>query len=139
MVCGGTAWLTDTNVWKDYKNDDAVFAIGSPTVELFAASYNSTGKENTIELGLGKYGYTHNVESGWLNSENNGSIYSKNGAAYDWWLASPCGLYYGDDMLAVSDDTITEPMAGNYLTIRPLVCIQTSVFNSKYLDTMVNE
>lgn len=24
-----TAWLTDPEVWKDYKNDDAVFAIRS--------------------------------------------------------------------------------------------------------------
>ena len=59
------AWMTDSEVWKAYKDEkgDAVFAIGSPTVELFAASYNATQKDNKIILEPGTYGYTQNTES----------------------------------------------------------------------------
>lgn len=48
-----TAWLTDTSdtgMWSNYKNTDAIFAIGSPTVELLVASYNASGKSYTLRL-----------------------------------------------------------------------------------------
>ena len=59
-----TAWLTDPNEWDEFKNGDAVFAIGSPTVELYVKSFNATAKIINIdatlipELGVGEYGYT---------------------------------------------------------------------------------
>ena len=83
-----TAWLTDPEVWSLYANSDAVFAIGSPTAELFAASYNNTGKSNTITLGLGTYGYTYNTSHDWLIPEYNHGIYNQSTSSY-WWLASP--------------------------------------------------
>ncbi len=84
-----TAWLTDPVRWMDYTNDDAVFAIGSPTLELFAASYNATGKSVTITPSSNGYdGYevypTWNV----LSPDDNHGIYSKSRWS-DWWLASP--------------------------------------------------
>lgn len=112
---------------------------GSPTAELFAASYNNTGKSNTITLGLGTYGYTENTSSNWLKPEDNHGIYNKSTSS-SWWLASPYSdgreLYvnggngYFDGY--VDDDSNA---------VRPLVCIPTSVFNNKYATdtTLVNQ
>lgn len=129
-----TAWLTDTSdsgMWSEYKNSDAVFAIGSPTVELFAASYNNrNNKSNTITLGLGTYGYT---ESDWLSVDDNYGIYNKS-ESYYWWLASP-NYNYDNNELSVSGDY--NYFYSGYVdygsaAVRPIVCIPTSVFNSKY-------
>lgn len=88
-----TVWLTDTSTngpWASYKNSDAVFAIGSPTAELFAASYNNRSNKtsNLINVDLGIYGYTHNTEINWIKTDENYGIYNKNTTSY-WWLASP--------------------------------------------------
>lgn len=131
-----TAWLTDTSdsgMWNKYKNSDGVFAIGSPTAELFATSYNNrSDKSNTITLGLGTYGYTENTGKGWLSVNDNYGIYNKS-ISSNWWLASP-GSGNGDGEMSVGG-------GGGFFgynkvdysnAIRPIVCIPTSVFNSKY-------
>lgn len=116
---------------------------GSPTAELFAASYNNrSNKSNIIELELRDYGYTGNTSSNWLKPEDNHGIYNKSTSSY-WWLASPRyssghfelvvygngGYFYGDYVYS------------NSFAVRPLVCIPTSVFNSKYATdtTLVNQ
>lgn len=57
-----TAWLTDTSdasMWAKYKMMMLYLPSGSPTAELFAASYNNrSNKSNIIELELGTHGYT---------------------------------------------------------------------------------
>lgn len=115
---------------------------GSPTAELFAASYNNrSNKSNIITLGLGTYGYTQNTDNGWLSVNDNHGIYNKSTSSY-WWLASP--YYDGGSELTVSGrygyfnyanvDSVS-------IAVRPLVCIPTSVFNSKYATstTLVDE
>ena len=83
-----TAWFTDPNVWSHYTNEDAVFAIASPTLELFVASYNNTGKSNRLTLEIGSEGYNiPNVSSGFFKTEENYGIYASVGKSY--WLASP--------------------------------------------------
>lgn len=106
---------------------------GAPTLELFAESYNNTGKSNTITLGLGTYGYTENTTVNWLKPEDNHGIYNKD-SSISWWLASPrdgSGGYYG---LRVDHygDLNTGVVNGHSGVVRPLVCIPTSVFNSGY-------
>lgn len=133
-----TAWLTDisdTGMWSSYKNTDAVFAIGSPTAELFAASYNNRSNKTTniIELDLGRYGYTENTNNGWLSVSDNHGIYNKSTSSY-WWLASPTSNN-GNYELGVSGDD--GYFGDNYVVngsraVRPIVCIPTSVFNNKY-------
>lgn len=115
---------------------------GSPTAELFAASYNNTGKSNTITLGLGTYGYTENTSSNWLKPEDNHGIYNKSTSS-SWWLASPGNsLSYGG--LSVNGDNgyfNNSNVVNSSLAVRPLVCIPTSVFNNKYATdtTLVNQ
>ena len=138
-----TAWLTDPNKWTEFKNEDAVFAIGSPTVELYVKSFNATAGTNganEILLGVGSYGYTENTTVGQLQTTYNNGIYNKSEST-DWWLASPSyndsnyeffvygGYGYFDDYYVNSYS----------YAVRPLVCIPTSVFNSKYLSSLVNE
>ena len=131
-----TAWLTDTSntgMWSEYKNSDAVFAIGSPTAELFAASYNNrSNKSNTIELNLGTYGYTENTSRNWLSVNDNHGIYNKSTSSY-WWLASPYSRY-GDCELYVDGRGYFYyySVFNGSFAVRPIVCIPTSVFNNKY-------
>ena len=116
---------------------------GSPTAELFAASYNNrSNKSKTITLGLGTYGYTANTGDGWLSVNDNHGIYNKSTSSY-WWLASPYGDF-GSYELHVSGQS--GYCSGDYVVdascaVRPLVCIPTPVFNSKYVTstTLVDE
>lgn len=115
---------------------------GSPTAELFAASYNNTGKSNTITLGLGTYGYTENTSSNWLKPEDNHGIYNKSTSS-SWWLASPAN-YSSSGELHVNGFNgyfFNSFVDDNSFAVRPLVCIPTSVFNNKYATdtTLVNQ
>ena len=116
---------------------------GSPTAELFAASYNNrSNKSNTITLELGTYGYTENTGHGWLSVNDNHGIYNKSTSSY-WWLASPRSnnshheLYVLGNLGCFSSNIVD----GAVIAVRPLVCIPTSVFNSKYATstTLVDE
>ena len=119
---------------------------GSPTAELFAASYNNrSNKSNIIELELGTYGYTKKTSSNWLKPEDNHGIYNKSTSSF-WWLASPgsdSSSYRGFEL--VVDGYVGGVGYGNVgynsHAVRPLVCIPTSVFNSKYATdtTLVDE
>lgn len=116
---------------------------GSPTAELFAASYNNrSNKSNTITLGLGTYGYTKNAGNGWLSVNDNHGIYNKSTSS-NWWLASPSNNssareLYVNGSLGYFNDNIVDYSSS---AVRPLVCIPTSVFNSKYVTstTLVDE
>ena len=137
-----TAWLTDPDQWEKYKNEDAEFAIGSPTVELYAASFdaaadaakkNDPPEERTkirAGLGVGTYGYTEGTSNELQQSYNHG-IYNKSGSS-NWWLASP----YGDDNyneLCVSGSRFGDDYS---YAVRPIVCIQTSIFKTKYESSL---
>lgn len=115
---------------------------GSPTAELFAASYNNrSNKSNTITLELGKQGYKQNTDDGWLSVNDNHGIYNKSTSS-NWWLASPTNANYIRELYVDGDfgyfyfGNVHDPYA-----VRPLVCIPTSVFNSKYATstTLVDE
>lgn len=114
---------------------------GSPTAELFAASYNNTGKSNTITLGLGTYGYTQNTSNNWLKPEDNHGIYNKSTSS-SWWLASP-GSHgrNGLDVGGYGGYFGSYNVDSGSIAVRPLVCIPTSVFNNKYATdtTLVNQ
>ena len=107
---------------------------GSPTLELFVASYNNrSNKANIIILEVDKDGYKYNTSEGWLNVEENHGIYNKS-TSNIWWLASP-------DYVNTCDELFVNGARGyfhggnvaiNSFAVRPMVCIPTSVFNSKY-------
>ena len=115
---------------------------GGPTAELFAASYNNrSNKSNTITLGLETYGYTENTDSGWLSVNDNHGIYNKSTSSY-WWLASPSAGSGGELGVGGRYGYFNNyDVYANSFAVRPLVCIPTSVFNSKYATstTLVDE
>lgn len=118
---------------------------GSPTAELFAASYNNrSNKSKTITLELGTSGYTENTGSDWLSVNDNHGIYNKSTSSY-WWLASPYGLSsnstYELNVFGSNGYFSHGNVDYNSHAVRPLVCIPTSVFNSKYATstTLVDE
>ena len=136
----GVAYLTDPDKWKEYsdKLDGALFAIGSPTIELYAASFNATcervGKREMTFNDLVGNGYSLKLtSSGDLHTEN-GGIYNT-GKSGCWWLASPWRNY--------SFYLWRVPEADGYFDqggedvrhtneVRPLVCFRNSVFNELY-------
>ena len=118
---------------------------GSPTAELFAASYNNRSNKsntNTIKLELGTYGYTENTGNDWLSVNDNHGIYNKSTSS-NWWLASPSSNYSASELgvSGFSGFFSTSNVDDSSLAVRPLVCIPTSVFNSKYATstTLVDE
>ena len=116
---------------------------GSPTAELFAASYNNrSNKSKTITLELGTYGYTNNTGNGWLSVNDNHGIYNKSTSS-TWWLASPGSLDSDYELFVYGGGGYFNyyRVGNNSNAVRPLVCIPTSVFNSKYATstTLVDE
>lgn len=140
------AWLTDTSntsMWNEYKNDDVLFAIGSPTLELFVASYNSSNKLFTILLDSYGSGYKSDQidkngqifnEQIFSSDDNYGIYYHPDAQCV--WLGAPGG---GDveRMALVGSGRVDYSSIWDFRSVRPVVCISTSVFNSKY--TLANE
>lgn len=133
-----TAWLTDTSetsMWNEYKNPDAVFAIGSPTIELYVASFNATAvslnSASQITLELDAYGYDPDASSGQLKTSYNYGIYNNNSS---WWLASPMysGPAYGIAVYSGLSSFSVNSIPYTSYGVRPIACIPTSVFNEKY-------
>lgn len=138
-----TAWLTDTNKWAKFANSDAVFAIGSPTIELFVKSFNATAsknKANQIILGVGTSGYTESENQ--LETSYNMGIYNEETSSF--WLSSPENDFDFD--ITKNCRLMYVSMYGYFSSyyanrdkyaVRPIVCIPTTVFNDKY--TLVDE
>ena len=135
-----TEWLTDTSetsMWNEYKNEDVAFAIGSPTAELYVASYNATATANgasSILLEVGTYGYIDDTKSNQLKTSYNFGIYNKSTSS-NYWLASPSNS--GDNrefmVLGALSTFMNNQVDGNKsCAVRPIVCMKTSVFNLKY-------
>lgn len=105
-----TVWLTDTEngEWTQYINDDAVFCIGSPTIELFMASYNNNTndthedfKKYKINCSLGTIGYNFSINLGDIRAEylcmsDSYGIYNTD---HLWWYLSSPANYEGARML----------------------------------------
>lgn len=105
------AWLCNFDNWTQYKNDKAIYAIASPSIEMYCDSYDSVNHTNSTNYKIGAnyrdtefpgYIYTGTqtaASSGdyfagayVLDYENYGSMYcgyKGYSGSYYWWLASP--------------------------------------------------
>ena len=132
------AYMMDTNVWSGYyAGEDAEYAMGGPTIEMFCASYKDTHPSKYLECGnLRSYGYKVRWNGGsWSNSESEvtsdyNQIYIKptNSKALAVWLASPSSVASDRLMRAYWDGNV------NYYSydssgpgLRPLVCLKSSI------------
>ena len=103
------------SVWEEYKNEDAVFAIGSPTAELYKASFDATASANnatTFSLEAGTDGYTEGTSRDQLKTEYNYGIYNKSTSS-SWWLASPNSNSSSFGLLSRGPKSIIAPMPMN--------------------------
>ncbi len=136
-----TAWLTDAELWSHYTNEDALFAIGSPTLELIVASYNNrNNKDNIIEIETNNIGYSL-IKNSVSELGSNHGIYGSDTINY-YWLASPAGTGYGTESEYYVDTdcslSVYSYVNTNILPVRPVVCIPTKIFNQKYLSNLMD-
>ena len=132
------AYLMDQDVWDEYKDEagNATYAIGSPTLELYANSYNKTSiansREHQIEItDCTSSGYIENTFNGCLSTEFNNGIYNNGSSSY-WWLGSPCSGN-GSYVFSVigNGGSLNRGSVGNRVGLRPIVIIPKSKFQYK--------
>ena len=142
------AYILDTNAWNPlYRGENAEYAIGGPTVEMFVKSWNDThsgDKQIECEAESNSNGYKVKFANGSYNAYIQGlaqdeynSIYikSNNSNATAMWLASPsaydsnflmCAYYRG----YLSRTTYNYDNPG----FRPVVCLKSKVKLQKVVD-----
>lgn len=135
------AWLTDPTVWASYCNEDAVFALACPTIDLLVASYNSrSDKTDTVRLSectvygiqlLNSNGFAANL------SDSNHGIYCN---GQDWYLATSAALASDRLNCVYANGSIYDIIVSmNTKPVRPIVCIPSFIFDYKYASSMVDE
>ena len=146
-----TAYLLDTNIWTEFQGSNAEYAIGAPTLDMFAASYKDTHPDRYVIFKGDGYltGYftswndkTPGIPDmdGFIPDEFN-SLYIKSDqskTAYSW-LASPGGSNAGgyDILQLVNTGKLSYEWYMNGVDwndtkhhgggLRPIVCLQSDV------------
>ena len=132
------AYLMDTNVWSIYAGDNAEYAIGGPTIELFCASYKDTHPNRYIECSVtNSYGYSIKWNDGSydtsiggvsVNDFNDIYIKSEQDKATGMWLASPSARDSEDAMSADSGGYVNLAIYwSSDEGLRPIVCLKSEV------------
>ena len=132
------AYLMDTNVWSIYAGNNAEYAIGGPTLEMFCASYKDTHQSRYLEcdsvtsngyqIKWSDSTYGSSVEGLSTNEYNSIYVINDDSLAVGWWLASPTaewdyGLFY-----VRSNGTIDIYFtSARILGLRPIVCLKPNV------------
>lgn len=107
---------------SDY-GSNVVGAIGSPTIELFAAGWNRNGYEPTINIGIGTYGYMINNGASIEGIEQDGLYATGN---IEYILASP--VYVRSDIVfIIGTNYIRSDMCSVKFAVRPVVCLKGSI------------
>ena len=138
------AWLSAPSQWTSYcESSKANYAIGSPPVEMYVASYNQVSHTignytlGAIYIATSYPGYIYTVngtqqnKGQWTNNNTldytgYNSMYCKKN--YHWWLASPAAYafdtvcnVYGNSAYLTSGGRINE------LSICPLVSLKSGI------------
>ena len=130
-----TAYLLDTEIWKEFKNSTkAKYAIGAPTLDMFVASYN-TRFARQIE--------TIAQETGYKLKFTDEDSYECTLHTYDYltahqdrtgWLAGPSADYSYYLIQAGSDGNVWVNNCSSSLAgVRPLVCLEDGVTLEKQI------
>ena len=147
----GTAYLLDTNEWAGFKDSTyAQYAVGAPTLELFAASYNKTHQNRTIETQVEELGYDVKWSDGSFGNyrisglDTTERLYvitdSFEGSPKSMWLASPSAYTDGWDdtymMMCVNANGDLEKAHYGMDTLcsRPVICLKSSAKLEKQAD-----
>ena len=139
------AYMLDINAWSVYAGENADYAIGGPTVEMFFNSYNEKYGTNYVAKATSTYGYS--VGNGSASSDSislsntSDTLYvisSKNNAQ-GMWLASPSAAYRDEAVLGVANNGNVDyyDYSNAYFTgmaFRPVVCLNSDVQFKKNSD-----
>ena len=141
----GAAYMLDIDIWNNYVGEDAEYAIGGPTIEMFCKSYKDTHPDKYIDYEVSTNGYTikwntdteYTTMSLELPEEDYNSIYIKADTkkAYGMWIASPSsnGKTY---LMCTYINKVTDTYGYNdYYSarygLRPIVCLSSDVILEK--------
>ena len=119
------AWLCNPANWTTYKTEEADYAIGSPSVEMYIKAYNvwKTGNKDATKLvckverangySVGANGIYDN--NGWDTNDNTieagpNNIFMTAGGNH-WWLASPSAIS-NDYLLQIAGDRASVYVSG---------------------------
>ena len=126
------AYLTNTELWKQYCNSSAKWAMGAPTVEMFLASYNSTHTSQKT-ISSNERGYYSPICTFEYENTIDNDIYCSTDPSRNYWLASPSVNPDYNMLMAVgANEFIEGPRITGYgwcsslitgLRLRYLVCI----------------
>lgn len=118
------AYLLDTSIWNVFAGEKAQYAVGAPTLDLFATSYNEINTDKIEYLLENDIGY--NVTQGSINTD---SAYNMYGDDNLYWIASPAQSANNvitvktTGVVASNDFTYTPAAQGG---IRPIVCLKNT-------------
>lgn len=140
----GAAYMLDVDIWNNYVGENAEYAIGGPTIEMFCDSYKDTHPDKYIENNVATNGYNikwntdTEYTSGLELPEDYNSIYVKSDTskAYGMWIASPAA---DDEMVVILMNTYEKFISGeiynsyysNLWGLRPIVCLNSDVILEK--------
>ena len=142
------AYILDTNAWNPlYRGENAEYAIGGPTVEMFVKSWNDThsgDKQIECEAESSSNGYKVKFANGSYNTYISGlaqdeynSIYIKsdNSNANAMWLASPSAYNDSNVMLANCNGRLgNSHYSYSNPGFRPVVCLKSKVKLQRVVD-----
>lgn len=124
-------YLLDTEKWSSFKGEDASYAIGSPTLEMFIASYNATHTDANLEVEVtGNLGYT------FVSDDYTGKYVQTIDVSDDLYVTDKALMLastseYGNDYMILQ--TPADGYLGNYGDyntkggLRPVVCLNSEV------------
>lgn len=137
------AYMLDSEIWTSAFGDTenkANYAIGGPTLEMYAASYNDSSPRKSIELRINNdLGYelswneNGNIIGFGINSihdinDNGYGIFVPNKSGCNFWcLAAPVSyeirVYNANSSAKIVDDYVYR----NYYCMRPIVCLKPGI------------
>jgi len=133
--------VLDFDVWNGFTDEagNAEYAMGGPTYELFAASYNQKHFPQLSVYLPSTNGYncsTKTKSDNWLDVKDNLYVIASDEKANSYWLASPAYNEDGDNfvMNVTYFGAITSAGKDNVSGFRPVVCLNPSVKLEKEAD-----
>lgn len=144
------AYLMDTDIWNIFAGNGAEYAIGSPTLEMWIASWNDMGYTKLYCNNISQNGYYIGISDSpntlyqYITSEylsNSGydnSLYfpnqtNNNNNCYGYWLSSPAAYTeYTSYLMGINESTgaimyrsVTH--TDGLLGFRPIVCLSSDI------------
>jgi len=135
-----TAYLLDISRWTNFKGENAEYAIGAPTLDLFFASYKDTHPNKYLELRIEQYGYstkwsdsaTYNNDITGLSTNEFNGLYVANSSLANCQRFASTSANYGSGGMPDAGYQGTGIGANyynnaGYAGLRPVVCLSPDV------------